>query len=112
VLGEKKNPNDPGIFHKLSLIAFMAWIGLGADGVSSSCYGPPEAFLGLHGHYSLALILAGLTAVTVFVISASYMQIIETFPTGGGSYLVASKDAFAHRGNGGRNALFIVLTMC
>jgi amino acid transporter len=29
--------------------------------------------------------------VTVFVISASYSQIIELFPTGGGGYLVASK---------------------
>ena len=30
-------------------------------------------------------------AVTVFVISASYSQIIELFPTGGGGYLVATK---------------------
>src|SRR5919109_302678 len=32
-----------------------------------------------------------MTAVTVFVISASYSQIIELFPTGGGGYLVATK---------------------
>ncbi len=32
-----------------------------------------------------------MTALTVFVISASYTQIIELFPTGGGSYLVAGK---------------------
>ena len=31
-----------------------------------------------------------LVATTVFVISASYSQIIELFPTGGGGYLVAS----------------------
>src|SRR5262245_59916651 len=30
-------------------------------------------------------------AVTVFVVSASYSQIIELFPTGGGGYLVATK---------------------
>ena len=30
-------------------------------------------------------------AITVFVISASYSQIIELFPTGGGGYLVATK---------------------
>jgi len=91
LLGRSRNPMEPGIFHKLSLVAFLAWIGLGADGISSSCYGPQEAYLGLQGHYSLAFILAVLTAVTVFVISASYKQIIETFPSGGGSYLVASK---------------------
>ncbi|MDI6775880.1 MAG: APC family permease [Syntrophales bacterium] len=91
LLGRERSPTEPGIFRKLSLVAFMAWIGLGSDGISSSCYGPQEAFLALGGHYSLAIILALLTALTVFIISASYMQIIETFPTGGGSYLVASK---------------------
>ena len=29
--------------------------------------------------------------LTVFIISASYSQIIELFPTGGGGYLVATK---------------------
>jgi hypothetical protein len=29
----------------IALVAFLAWIGLGADGLSSSCYGPEEAFL-------------------------------------------------------------------
>ena len=91
ILGRERSPTEPGIFRKLSLVAFMAWIGLGSDGISSSCYGPQEAFLGLGGHGSLAIILALLTALTVFIISASYIQIIETFPTGGGSYLVASK---------------------
>ena len=66
-------------------------MGLGADGISSSCYGPQEAFLALQGHYYLAIILAVMTAVTVFIISASYMQIIKEFPSGGGAYLVASK---------------------
>ena len=79
------------IFHKLSLIAFFAWVGLGADGLSSSCYGPEEAFKALNGHIYLSLIVAAAAVVTVFVISASYSQIIELFPTGGGGYLVASK---------------------
>lgn len=91
ILGRVRDPMEPGIFRKLSMVAFLAWVGLGADGISSSCYGPQEAFLGLQGHYSLAIILAILTALTIFIISVSYMQIIETFPTGGGSYLVASK---------------------
>src|SRR5581483_4202838 len=42
-------------------------------------------------HTFLALILAVLMMLTVFVISASYSQIIEQFPTGGGGYLVATK---------------------
>jgi len=29
----------------ISLVAFLAWIGLGADGLSSSCYGPEETFI-------------------------------------------------------------------
>jgi hypothetical protein len=36
--GRPKNFRDPGIFHKISLIAFLAWVGLGADGLSSSAY--------------------------------------------------------------------------
>jgi len=91
VLGRAKDPRDPRIFHKLSLAAFLAWVGLGADGISSSCYGPHEAFLALKGHFFLGAVLALLTAVTVFVISTSYKQIIELFPGGGGGYLVASK---------------------
>ena len=45
IIGRSRNPQESGIFHKLSLIAFFAWVGLGADGLSSSCYGPQEAFL-------------------------------------------------------------------
>ncbi len=81
----------PDVFHRVSLAAFLAWVGLGSDGLSSSCYGPEEAFLALGSHTFLALVLAALMAVTVFVISASYSQIIELFPTGGGGYLVATK---------------------
>lgn len=91
VIGGARNPHDPHVFHKLSLIAFFAWIGLGADGLSSSAYGPEEAFkvLGSYGH--LAIFVAIATAFTVIIISASYSQIIELFPTGGGGYVVASK---------------------
>jgi len=91
VIGAAKNPRDPKVFHKLSLIAFFAWIGLGADGLSSSCYGPAEAFVALKGHYYLGIFVALASAITIFIISASYSQIIELFPTGGGGYLVASK---------------------
>jgi amino acid transporter len=91
LLGAPKNPLDPHIFHEVSLIAFLAWVGLGADGLSSACYGPEEAFLALGHDRFLAPFLALATALTVFVISASYSQIIELFPSGGGGYLVASK---------------------
>jgi amino acid transporter len=91
LFGKRKDPNESGIFHRLSLIAFFAWVGLGADGLSSSCYGPEEAYLALHGHTFLALFLALGTALTVAVIAASYTQIIELFPGGGGGYLVASR---------------------
>lgn len=91
LIGESRSVSDPSIFHKLSLIAFFAWVGLGADGLSSSCYGPEEAFLALGKHHHLGLFVALGSVITIFVISASYHQIIELFPTGGGGYLVASK---------------------
>jgi len=91
VFGKAKDPLDPQVFHSLSLIAFFAWIGLGADGLSSSCYGPEEAFLSLGPHSHLALWLTLAVVGTVFLLSASYSQIIEAFPSGGGGYLVATK---------------------
>jgi amino acid transporter len=91
VIGDARSFSDPGIFHKISLIAFFAWVGLGADGLSSSCYGPEEAFLALGSHTFLSIFVALGTVITIFVISGSYHQIIELFPTGGGGYLVASK---------------------
>ncbi len=91
VFGQRKNPLDPQIFHNLTLIAFFAWIGLGADGLSSSCYGPEEAYLSLGSHPHLALWLSIAVMATVFLLSASYSQIIEAFPSGGGGYLVSTK---------------------
>jgi amino acid transporter len=91
VIGKAKDPHDRNVFHNMTLIAFFAWVGLGADGLSSSCYGPEEAFIALGEHKYLAVFVAILTAITVLLISASYSQIIELFPTGGGGYLVASK---------------------
>lgn len=91
VIGKPRSPYESSLFAKLSLVAFFAWVGLGADGMSSSCYGPQEAFLALNGHTYLSLFVALATAFTILVISASYSQIVELFPTGGGGYLVASK---------------------
>src|SRR5215472_17626989 len=91
LIGPPRDVRDPQIFHNLSLVAFLAWVGLGSDGLSSSCYGPEEAFLALGQHQYLAVFLAMLMALTVFIISASYSQTIDLFPTGGGGYLVATK---------------------
>jgi len=91
VFGPPKDVKDPHAFHKLSLVALLAWVGLGADGLSSSAYGPDEAFRALGEHRGLAFFLALATAVTVFIISYGYGRIIEQFPSGGGGYVVASK---------------------
>src|SRR5512140_297526 len=115
LFGRARDLRDPKVFHQMSLVAFLAWVGLGADGLSSSSYGPEEAFkaLGrfepddcLHAvadsaaakachfvpeHTYLAVFLAGAIAATVFIISWSYRRIIEEFPHGGGGYIVATK---------------------
>ena len=91
LIGKPRDIHDPKLFHKITLIAFMAWVGLGADGLSSSAYGPDEAFRALTGHTELAVILALATALTVFIISYAYSRIIEHFPSGGGGYVVATK---------------------
>ena len=36
LIGPARNVRDPNIFHNLSLIAFLAWVGLGSDGLSGS----------------------------------------------------------------------------
>jgi len=90
LIGEPKNLKEASIFHKLSLVPLLAWIGLGADGLSSSSYGPEEAFRALGDHTYLALFMAVAMAFTVFVISFTYTRIIEHFPHGGGGYIVAT----------------------
>src|SRR5512142_76558 len=91
VLGAPRNLRDPQTFHTISLVAFLAWVGLGADGLSSSAYGPDEAFRALGPHTYLAVALALATALTVVIISFAYSRIIERFPFGGGGYALAAK---------------------
>lgn len=74
----------------IALVALLAWVGLGADGLSSACYGPQQAFYALGPHTHLAPFLALATAITVFLISLAYNQVIRLFPNGGGGYKVAS----------------------
>ena len=107
IIGAKKNVEDPGIFHKIALFPLLAWIGLGADGVSSSSYGPPEAFVALGNYTYLAVFLALGTALTVFIISYAYTRIIEHFPSGGGGYIVATHTISERAGVVSGSALLI-----
>ncbi|HWE24679.1 MAG TPA: APC family permease [Myxococcales bacterium] len=91
LLGGPKDIQDPQLFQHISLAAFLAWVGLGADGLSSSAYGPEEAFKNLGEHQYLAVFLALATGLTVLIISAAYTKIIEHFPFGGGGYAVSSR---------------------
>src|ERR1051325_5912216 len=91
VFGPPKGVCDPYAFHQLSLVALLAWLGLRAAGLSSSAYGPEDAFRQLGDHRGLAVFLALATALTVFIISYAYSRVIEQFPSGGGGYVFASK---------------------
>ena len=90
LFGASRDPRDPHVHHTISLIAVLAWVGLGADGLSSSAYGPPEAFEALGDHFGIAVLIALATALTIGVISYAYSRIIEHFPHGGGGYIVAT----------------------
>jgi amino acid transporter len=113
ILGRPRDPLSAETRHSMALVAFLAWVGLGADGLSSSCYGPEEAFraLGVHTHFGLYLAIA--TALTVFVVSFAYNQIIELFPNGGGGYRIASDLLGPHPGLIAGSALIVdyVLTI-
>lgn len=99
IIGNPLNPFNPQLVAKhVSLIAFLAWVGLGADGLSSACYGPEEAYLALGQYSHFALYIAIATAFTVFIISHGYNQVIELFPSGGGGYKVASQLLGSHVG--------------
>jgi amino acid transporter len=113
LLGKALDPFSQQTRHSVVLVAFMAWIGLGADGLSSACYGPEEAYLALGAHTPLGLYLALLTAVTVFVIAVAYNQVIELFPSGGGGYKVATNLLGRHAGLVSGSALVVdyVLTI-
>lgn len=113
LLGRALDPLKSETRHSIALVAFLAWVGLGADGLSSSAYGPEQAFkaLGIHTHFGLYLAIA--TAVTVFIISIGYNQIIELFPTGGGGYRVATSLIGPYAGLTAGSALIVdyVLTI-
>jgi amino acid transporter len=113
IIGPPRDIGDRRLFHNVSVAAFLAWVGLGSDGLSSSAYGPDEAFRTLGEHRHLALLLAVAMAATVFIISYAYSRIIEQFPTGGGGYNVATKTLGRHFGVVSGSALVVdyVLTI-
>lgn len=90
LLGRPLNALNPKIKEHIAFVSIVAWIGLGADGLSSSAYGPAEAFIALGSYANVAIYLAIATTITIFLISLSYSQIIELFPNGGGGYKAAS----------------------
>ena len=89
LVGKPLDPLDPRTRHAIAVTPLLAWVGLGADGLSSSCYGLEEAFLALAHYTPLALFLALAAAATVFIIALGYNRGIAPFPTGGG-YCVAT----------------------
>ncbi len=95
--GKERNIEDPSLFHSISLIPFLAWVGIGVDGLSSSAYGPDESYRALFdipqwgSHPEIALLLALAITLTVGIISWSYTGLIEHFPYSGGGYGVATK---------------------
>lgn len=91
VVGAPRDPLVAEARRRTALLTVLAWAGLGADGLSSVCYGPEEAFLALGQHTHLGLYLAVATFATVFVIALAYNQVIELFPGGGGGYKVSTQ---------------------
>ena len=91
VIGKPLDPLNAKTRHGTALIAFFAWVGLGADGLSSASYGPEETFLALGANTGIGLYLVFATVITVFIIALAYNQVIELFPTGGGGYRVATQ---------------------
>lgn len=89
--GKPLDPFKSDLMKKTALISFFAWIGLGADALSSSCYGPEESYRALLQYPDLTLFVALGTIISIFVIALSYNQVVELFPSGGGGYKVASQ---------------------
>lgn len=90
LIGGAKDLNDQGLFHKVALIPILAWVGMGADGLSSSAYGPDESFKVLQQSQYLIPFVVLASMLTIFLIATAYSRVIELFPNGGGGYVVAS----------------------
>lgn len=90
LFGRPRDLADRRLLRHIALVPLLAWVGLGSDGLSSSAYGPEEAFRALGDRTYLAIPLAVMVCITVLVLSSCYSRIIEHFPQGGGGYVVAT----------------------
>lgn len=113
LLGKPRNINDPSFLKKITFIPIIAWIGLGADGLSSAAYGPEEAYRALNHFTHLAPLIGLATVVTIFIISKCYANIIQHFPSSGGGYRVVSTTLGPYAGVLSGSALIVdyVLTI-
>jgi hypothetical protein len=113
LIGGSKSLDDSSLFHKLALIPVLAWVGMGADGLSSSAYGPEESFKVIQDHPYLVPFVVLASILTIFIISVAYSRVIEHFPHGGGGYIVASHLLGPHAGLVSGSALTVdyVLTI-
>jgi amino acid transporter len=90
LFGKPRDLADRTLLKHIALVPLLAWVGLGSDGLSSSAYGPEEAFRALGDKTYLAIPLAIMVCITVLILSSCYSRIIEHFPLGGGGYVVAT----------------------
>ncbi len=86
--------SDSSESHKVGVLAGVPVLGL--DALSSAAYGPEAALtillpLGAAG-LGYASPLVGIIVALLFVLFLSYRQTIEAYPSGGGSYTVASSN--------------------
>jgi len=71
LFGKPLDPLDKKTRRHIALVAFFAWVGLGADGISSSCYGPEGACRAVGEDTRRGLYLALATATTGFIIAVA-----------------------------------------
>lgn len=74
VIGRAHDLSDQRLFHKVSLVAVLACVGLGADGLSSSCYGPEESFKALGAHTAHWLGTTGKWFTSISMLSATTLM--------------------------------------
>ena len=110
ILGPPRDPLDPEISQRILLAAMLAWVGFGANGLSSALYGPEKAYVALGTHTELGPLLALATTVTVFVIALAYSQVMEIFPSGGA--VTKSRQACSGPNLGSYPALLRWSNMC
>lgn len=83
IVGKPRDLRDPNLFHHVTLGAFLVWVAAGADGISSSCYGPAQIFNALRGHEGLGSLVALIIAFLVVVFGWAYTVVCEASTRGG-----------------------------